>query len=131
MKKNNFIPVVGQYTNVGDALHRRELLSWLKNAGTLHDFVGNAPKHYIDALDLPHDAKVYTNILGWIWNLTLSSFKKTHFVFNPGEITVGAKRLMFEVLLLPFEWLVKAKKGQILRVGIAAVSNAVIKRKML
>jgi len=131
MFKNIFVPVVGQFTNVGDAMHRRELLSWLKEVGTLHVYVGSAPKVFVDALDLPNTAKIYTNLFGWLWKLMWSPFGKTHFVFNPGEITVGVKRLLFECLLLPFEWGVKMKRGKVLRVGIAAVSNAVINYRSL
>ncbi|WP_417350510.1 polysaccharide pyruvyl transferase family protein [Flavobacterium alkalisoli] len=121
---NIFIPVVGQFTNIGDVLHRRELLSWLKNAGTLHIYVGNAPDSFIEGLRLDNKVVIYKSLIKWLIKLSFSGFNKTNFVFNPGEIRLGSRRLKGEILLFPFQCLVRLKNGKVLRVGIAAMSNS-------
>lgn len=124
---NIFIPVVGQFTNVGDAMHRRELISWLEKSGMLHVYVGKAPRHFVDALNIPVNSKIYQSLTLWVFAMIISPYNKTHFVFNPGEITVGAKRLIMEMFLMFFLWFVKLKKGKVLRVGIAVMANVKLK----
>jgi hypothetical protein len=118
-----FIPVVGQFTNIGDVLHRRELLSWLKSAGELHVYIGNAPANFVEGLKLDEKAILYADLRKWFWAIVKSKYKETAFVFNPGEIRLGKRRLLGELLLSPLLVLVKLKAGIILRVGIAAMSN--------
>jgi hypothetical protein len=119
-----FVPVVGQFTNVGDVLHRRELLSWLKDVGELHIYLGNAPKSFIEGLKLDSNAILYTSLKKWLWMIFCSGYKKTTFVFNPGEIRLGRRRLIGEIALFPIQLLVRLKRGEVLRVGIAAMSNS-------
>src|SRR5690606_15683692 len=123
-KSNNiFIPVVGEFSNVGDVMHRNELLRWIRPNAVLHVFVGKAPVDFIQGLGLPDTAVQYSSISRWLFALCLSRFRKTHFVFNSGEITVSNRRLMLETLLFPFLLIVKLKRGKVLRIGIAAASN--------
>lgn len=127
-----FIPVVGQVINIGDTLHRKILLSWLRDKGTLHIYVGNTPQSFIEALNLPPSAVLYKNIAFWLLTIGRSSlFKKNWFVFIPGEINLGVKRLFGELLLLPFLLFVKANRGKVFRIGIAAKSNTQIPLKKI
>jgi hypothetical protein len=123
--KNIFIPVVGQFINIGDVLHRRELLSWLKDEGELHIYVGKAPESFIDGLQLNSNAKLYVSLTAWMMQLLISKYKRTYFVFNPGEIRLERRRLLREILLFPLLCLVRLKRGKVLRVGIAAMSESV------
>lgn len=123
---NIFIPIVGQFSNVGDTLHRRILLDWLKDAGILHIYIGKAPASFISGLQLPANSILYRNVYSWLWKLMLSGYKKTDFVFNPGEMTFRKKRLFYELLLIPFLILTRLKKGSIMRIGVAAKSNTSI-----
>lgn len=119
-----FIPVVGQFTNIGDVLHRREFLKWIQPAGQLHVYVGAAPKSFVDGLKLDDGNVIYTNLWKWMGAICLSGYGKTVFAFNPGEIRLGNKRMKGEILLFPIQLLVRLKAGHILRVGIAAMSNS-------
>jgi hypothetical protein len=119
-----FIPVVGQFTNIGDSLHRRILLSWLKEVGKLHVYIGKAPQSFIDSLLLNKDIILYKSIYIWIWKIIKARYKKITFVFNSGEMRLGNKRLLIELLLFPFLVIVRLKKGQVLRIGIATMANA-------
>lgn len=125
--KKIFIPVVGQFINIGDVLHRRELLSWLKDEGELHVYVGKAPKSFIDGLQLNSNAILYISLTSWMIQVLISKYKKTYFVFNPGEIRLEKRRLLREILLFPLLCLVRLKKGKVLRVGIAVMSESVNK----
>lgn len=122
--KKIFVPVVGQFMNIGDVLHRRELLSWLDQAGALHIYVGKAPKSFIDALHLSKNVTIYKNLAFWVFQILISGYKKTFFVFNPGEIRLEKKRFIREFILIPLLGIVKLKKGKVLRVGIAAMSDS-------
>lgn len=128
-----FIPVIGQFVNIGDTLHRKILLSWLKREDLkLHVFVGKAPQSFIEALGLRTSDKLYTSYLKWALSMFISSIKeKTGFIYNPGELTMSSKRLLLEIGLLPFHFFIKLRKGFIVRVGIAAKSDIDIRFKTL
>lgn len=121
---NIFIPVVGQFTNIGDILHRRELVGWLKDDYKLKVYVGSAPEGFIEALGLNENCEIYTSLAAWLWAIVISGYRKTHFVFNPGEINLGIKRFFGELLLLPFLILVRLKRGEVIRVGVAVMSDS-------
>lgn len=128
-----FIPVVGQVINIGDTLHRKILLSWLRgNAVELHLYVGKAPESFVEALDLDESDKVYTSLGEWLYAIIFQDFlKRKFFVFNPGEITFSSVRLIKEISLLPFYLYIKATGGKILRIGVAAQSDIKIEKKWL
>lgn len=128
-----FIPVVGQFTNIGDTLHRKILISWLKkNDVQLHVYVGKAPKSFIEALHLRSSDKIYTSYFNWALSMLGSSIRQTvSFIYNPGELTMSSKRLVLELGLLPFHFFIKLRKGQILRIGVAAKSDINIRFKSL
>lgn len=120
-----FIPVVGQFTNIGDTLHRKILISWLKKESVqLHVFVGKAPESFIEALALRDSDIIYTNYFNWAFYMLGNSIKeRIGFIFNPGELTMSRKRLILELGLIPFHLFIKLRKGKILRVGVAAKSD--------
>ncbi|MCK5028112.1 MAG: polysaccharide pyruvyl transferase family protein [Bacteroidales bacterium] len=115
-----FIPVVGQFTNVGDIIHRRVLLSWIQNKGELHVFVGNAPDSFIKSLQLYDSSHIYRNLIKWLWAIIKSFGQKSVFIFNPGEINLRRQRLIGELALIPFILMIKISRGKLLRIGIAA-----------
>jgi|SRR5690554_3245183 len=128
-----FIPVVGQLINIGDTLHRKILISWLRDRSTeLHIYVGNAPKSFIDALDLKEEDVVYSSISKWLCAVIFKDFlKEKLFIFNPGEITFSNSRLVKELVLFPFYLYIRITGGKILRIGVAAQSDIKIKYKWL
>ena len=128
-----FIPVAGQFTNIGDTLHRKILISWLKKESVqLHVFVGKAPQSFIEALGLRDSDIIYTNYFKWAFYMLGNSIKeKTGFFFNPGELTMSTKRLILELGLIPFHLFIKLRKGKVIRVGVAAKSDINIRFKSL
>ncbi len=118
-----FIPLVGEFANVGDVMHRRQLLSWFNGCCQLHVYVGNAPESFIQSLKLAPDTVVYKSLFRWLFCLLFSLGHGTSFIFNPGEINYRARRLMGEFLLLPFTALIRLFGGKVFRIGIAAKSN--------
>lgn len=131
MSKRIFIPVVGEFANVGDVMHRNELIKWLKPCGDLHVYIGRAPEDFVEGLELPSSAVKYTSITKWLVSLLFSPLRKTHFVFNSGELTVSNRRLLMEIILFPFLLINKLKGGKILRIGVAAASNVQVSFKSL
>ncbi len=123
MNKHIFIPVVGQFTNVGDVMHRKELISWLKNRAILHVYVGGAPKSFVNSLELEESAIAYTSITKWLLAIIKHLHRKPSFIFNPGEINLRNKRLIGEIGLIPFTLLIRMFGGKVIRVGIAAKQN--------
>lgn len=128
-----FIPVVGQFTNIGDTLHRKILISWLKkDEVSLHIYVGKAPRSFVDALQLNPNDKIYSNIYKWLFHLVFSGFlSKKALVFNPGEMTFSSKRLKSELLLFPFYLYLKLTGGIIIRPGVAVKSDLKLKNKKI
>lgn len=128
-----FIPVVGQFVNIGDTLHRKILISWLKEIDTeLHVFVGNAPDSFIEALGLRTNDKIYRSYFLWSSSMFFNSLtNKINFVFNPGELTMSKKRLVLEIALTPLHFFIKLRKGNIIRVGVAAKSDIQIQHKKI
>lgn len=128
-----FIPVVGQVINIGDTLHRKILISWLRDrSAELHIYVGSAPDSFIDALCLKENDIVYSSLSKWLWAIIYKDFLKGKlFVFNPGEITFSNSRLLKELVLFPFYLYIRTTGGKILRIGVAAQSDIKIRYKWL
>jgi|SRR5690606_28165355 len=128
-----FIPVVGQVINIGDTLHRKILISWLRQKSTqLHVYVGNTPQSFIDALELKEEDVVYKSISKWLLAILFKDFlRRKLFIFNPGEITFSNSRLVKELALFPFYLYIKVTGGKILRIGVAAQSDIKIAQKWL
>jgi hypothetical protein len=119
-----FITLVGQFYNIGDILHRRVLLNWLKNKNyDVHVYVGNAPTSFIQSLKFDDDVVVYKNSYSFLYKIVLTFFKKKIFLFNPGEFRIGLKRLSIEFFILPFLLLFKLFNGKVIRVGIGSNKN--------
>jgi hypothetical protein len=70
-----FIPVVGQVINIGDTLHRKILISWLrKESLQLHIYVGNSPQSFLDALELKEQDIIYKSLSKWLCALVFKDF---------------------------------------------------------
>lgn len=123
MNKHIFIPVVGQFTNVGDVMHRKELISWFKRRAILHVYIGCAPKSFVNSLELEETAITYTSITKWLLSIIKHINRQPSFIFNPGEINLRNKRLIGEIGLVPFTLLIRMFGGKVIRVGIAAKQN--------
>lgn len=121
-----FIPLVGQFTNIGDTLHRSVLLDWVKDEGELHLYIGNAPHSFISGLYLPDNVVLYTSIRKW-YAVCISSSKHACFIYNPGEITGSLKRFVKELFLLPLLALYRIRNSAVLKVGVDVQNRGLVR----
>lgn len=112
-----FIPLVGQFTNVGDTLHRSVLLEWLGECKEVHAYVGAAPNSFMTGLYLPKNVVIYESLGVWMFK-ALTSVGRAGFVYNPGEITGTKKRFLKELFLFPLLCLYRVFNGVVLKVGV-------------
>lgn len=112
-----FIPLVGQFTNVGDTLHRSVLIEWFKSDSELHLYIGNAPDSFISGLYLPENVVLYRHIIPWLLT-AIKSVRYSWFVYNSGEITGTKKRFLKEILLMPILIFYRVFGRQVLKVGV-------------
>ena len=114
-----FVPVVGQYENIGDIVLRRELVEWLSGMGEMHAYVGASPSAYDEALDLPADVVTYRGVGGWAKELVASLARRDDvaYVYKPGEIQLTWRGLKEHIGLLPLVIATRLRKGLVIRVG--------------
>ncbi|KQP97446.1 MULTISPECIES: polysaccharide pyruvyl transferase family protein [unclassified Rathayibacter] len=114
-----FVPVVGQYENIGDIVLRRELVEWLSGLGEMHAYVGNSPASYDEALDLPADVITYKGVGGWAKALVTSLRRGecVAYVYKPGEIQLTWRGLKEHIGLLPLVVATRLRRGLVIRVG--------------
>lgn len=114
-----FVPVVGQYENIGDVVLRRELVEWLEGMGEMHAYVGRSPLSYDEALDLPGDVVTYRGVGGWARALLTSVVRgdAIAYVYKPGEIQLTWRGLKEHIGMLPLVVATRARGGLVIRVG--------------
>lgn len=124
-----FIPVVGQYDNIGDVILRRALLRWLQRCGRVHAYVGgSAPAGYVSGLQIGPEHVVHPSLRHWA-RLSISDLKSTTpaaYVFKPGEIQMTVRGLKEHLGLLPILTTIKARGGPIVRVGVGSRNQALL-----
>jgi len=112
-----FIPLVGQFTNVGDTLHRSVLIEWLKDDCELHLYIGQADESFISGLHVSGKFIFYRSLIFWYLKALFFS-KKSVFFYNPGEITGSLKRFFKEIFLFPLLSTYKFNSRPALKVGV-------------
>lgn len=112
-----YIPLVGQFTNIGDTLHRSVLLEWLCESAELHVYIGNAPPSFLTGLKISNNIILYRSFFDWYLS-ALRSIKDSSFVYNPGEITGTKKRFLKEIVLMPLLFLYRMQGKNVLKVGV-------------
>ncbi|NRG39809.1 polysaccharide pyruvyl transferase family protein [Rathayibacter sp. VKM Ac-2835] len=114
-----FVPVVGQYENIGDIVLRRELVEWLSGMGEMHAYVGASPASYDEALDLPADVITYRSVGGWARELgsCLRRGECVAYIYKPGEIQLTWRGLKEHIGLLPLVVATRLRGGLVIRVG--------------
>lgn len=128
-----FIPLVGQYGNIGDIILRRPLAKWLQGKGQLHVFVGaEAPADYVNSLELSHNAKIYYSFKDWHRTaLTESKRQKSVYLSKPGEIQLTASGMKEHLGLLPMMWRLRKNGGRIARLGAGTRNYSTFYRTMM
>lgn len=121
MKPCVFVPMIGQYENIGDIVLRRPLMNWLRDAGTLHVFIGNAPAGYAEGLGVRPEDVVYRSFGAWFLAAAKAALRGNgHYAFKPGEIQLSLPGLKEHVSVLPLLALIRLRGGRVIRIGSGA-----------
>lgn len=116
-----FVPIVGQDTNIGDAMHRRRLLNMFSGEDVeRYVYVGKAHHDFIAASGVREDDTCFSSSWRWVIALLGGPLKDTVFLFNSGEMTFSARRLFIELIMFPLLFLLRSAGGKVLRIGVAA-----------
>lgn len=119
--KKIFVPLVGQFDNIGDILLRRPILKWLRPAGQVHVYIGPALQGYVAALGIGPGDVVYRSFFSWYFSGLASALRgHAHYAFKPGEIQLTFKGMKEHVSVLPLLALLRLRGGRVVRVGSGA-----------
>lgn len=132
MKNLIFVPMIGQYENIGDIVLRRPLINWLRSEGSLHLFLGNAPDGYAEGLGVQPNDVVYKSFGAWyIAALQAAATGHAHYAFKPGEIQLSLAGLKEHLSVLPLLVLIRLRGGKVVRVGSGARNFAAWPRALM
>jgi len=114
--RNVFVSLTGDFTNIGDAVIRRQSLAWARKMGEIRAYVGGAPDEWFPSVGLTaddHVVRTKANVRHWIRDLVTS--KRPVFMFDPGEVPLDHGNFRREVVYLGLTLLVRAKRGYVVR----------------
>jgi hypothetical protein len=127
-----FVPAIGQFENIGDVYLRRPLLNWLREAGSLHVYVGRSGPDFETALGLQPRDRVYHSFAAWYRaGLRAALAGQAHYCFKPGEIQLTLTGMKEHLAMLPLAWLARARGGMVLRVGAGARNFSALPRLLM
>ncbi|MEH6793167.1 MAG: hypothetical protein V7694_03440 [Rhodococcus sp. (in: high G+C Gram-positive bacteria)] len=116
----------GQDDNIGDVVLRRRLLEVLHDASpdsgkSVHIYVGAASSSFVEGLEVPAKAKIYTAKIRWYLALVKQIFtpRPPVLVLNPGEVQRNAHTILAYTLLMLPSMAIRLRGGAIVRTGIA------------
>lgn len=114
--KKIFIPINGQYSNIGDVMHRRVLLKLIGAENEIHMYIGDAPESFISAMSIEcNNIFYYKSYATWYFKCVRT--KNPIIVFKSGENRLGIKRLLAEITLLIVKIIKPSTKT--IRIGIS------------
>jgi hypothetical protein len=114
-----FVPLIGQFDNIGDIILRRPLARWLRACGSLDVYVGPAPDGFVDGLGLRAEDRIYRSFGSW-YSAGIAASGRSHYSFKPGEIQMSVTGLKEHVAMLPMLSVLRARGGRVVRVGSGA-----------
>ncbi|WP_144795955.1 glycosyltransferase family 4 protein [Microbacterium paludicola] len=118
MTLNIFVPGVGQHENIGDVILRRQLLSRLREHGTLHIYVGSSTDEYDEALGVKSEDVLYRSFAKWYRRaIVATATGKGTYVFKPGEIQLTLVGMKEHLSMLPVAALARLRGNPVVRVG--------------
>lgn len=127
-----FVPMIGQYENIGDIILRRPLLDWLRPLGILHIYVGHAPEGYEKGLGVQPGDHVYRSFGSWyLAGLRCAAAGAAHYAFKPGEIQLSLKGLKEHLSVLPMIAMMRIRGGKVIRVGSGARNYSPVPRALM
>ncbi|WP_442903705.1 polysaccharide pyruvyl transferase family protein [Gordonia sp. Z-3] len=114
-----YVPLIGQYDNIGDIVLRRQLLDWLSSLEDVHAYVGDSPLAYDESLlQGLRDRNVRLSKSFSSWYKELICNRDAAYVFKPGELQLSLGGLKEHIALLPAAAAIRARRSrQVLRVG--------------
>ncbi len=131
-RRTIFAVARGQYGNIGDVMLRRQLLDWVRDAGPLHVYVGDAPDGYAEGLALHPQDVTYRSLLRWYAAaLRAAVTGRAAYVFKPGEIQLTLLGLKEHLSMLPLLAVLRARGGAAVRVGVGTRGFAAIPRALV
>ena len=111
-----FIVLTGAYGNVGDGVIRRRVLQWVRGAGEIHAYVGNAPEDWVEQLGLNGDVEIYSAARSWKWVRTLMFGRgRRALVFDPGQVPLGKGARRAEAYYLALTLWTRLRGGVVIR----------------
>lgn len=127
-----FVPMIGQYENIGDIILRRSLMNWLREAGMVHLYVGPAPDQYADALGVTADDVVYRSFVAWYAAaLKSAALGNAHYAFKAGEIQLSLFGLKEHISVIPLISLIRLRGGKVIRIGSGSRNFSPVPRMMM
>ncbi|WP_432524052.1 glycosyltransferase [Kineococcus sp. SYSU DK006] len=122
----------GQYENIGDAILRRQLIDWVRDAGPLHVYVGRSPAGYDECLGLRPGDRGYRSLAAWYRAALREALRGgASYVFKPGEIQLTLAGMKEHLVVVPLLAVLRARGGRAVRVGVGARSFAPLPRALM
>ena len=116
-----FVPLVGQYDNIGDVILRRQLVNWLHTISpSLNAYVGQCPAGYAEAIGLSPEDGVFGSLSSWAKALRAAQGPRGLYVYKPGEIQLSPQGMKEHLGLLPLVVGMRRAGGAVVRVGVGA-----------
>lgn len=127
-----FVPLIGQYENIGDIILRRPLLDWLRTLGIVHVYLGPAPDGYEEGLGVQPGDRVYRSFGSWyLAALKAAVSGMAHYAFKPGEIQLSLRGLKEHLVVIPMLMLMRLRGGKVVRVGSGARNFSPLPRALM
>lgn len=110
------VVLTGAYGNLGDAVIRRRALEWARPFGEVHAYVGNAPKGWIEQLELRDSDVIYRvdERAAWIRRSILDT-SVSALVLDPGEVPLRRKDLLPETVLAISTFFLRLRGKRVIR----------------
>lgn len=117
-RTTTFVSLTGPAGNIGDALIRRETLTWATaTSDQLVAYVGEAPDVWLDQLGLQSGTQVLRSkrsVPRWLW-LLLTAPRGPVLIFEAGEIPLDRGNMLRELVFLAETVIVRLKGGVVVR----------------
>ncbi len=131
-RRTIFAVARGQYGNIGDVMLRRQLLDWVRDAGPLHVYLGDAPPGYAEGLALQPQDVTYCSLRRWYAAaLRAAAAGRGAYVFKPGEIQLTLLGLKEHLVMLPLLAVLRVRGGRAVRVGVGTRGFARLPRALV
>jgi hypothetical protein len=113
-----YVPLIGQFDNIGDVILRRQLAARLSTVGQLNVLVGQAPDGFVEALQLPSGSRVHRSVASWYANALKIHEMRPCYFFKPGEVRFAMNGLREHIGALPLLIAIRARRGAVVNVGV-------------